>query len=267
MKWWPWNKNEGTSTEKEAILPESVRYALANRNGRLQKTELRSLIRDGESETVRLDFVNVALYLTLKAYADNPEKEGALIQEIVSVRSQNSVNNETDMQIKTREVVENAIQALPDSPEWSVDARNLGGISRRGFNETNRRFKASASQYAQDERQVVIVGHAMFVGLPAFIDAFRVANRPLYIIIPYFLPDYDQNTGNGTFRNFPSGFVIEPNGKVRQIGKGDFNTPNGLVIIDDVRRKGETERKIRMHLKPHTARIDFEPLLDASKIP
>lgn len=269
---WPWEKRrmppETVPQKTEVVYPEDVRYGLKHRGARLKKTELRSLVRNGESEQVRLEFLPVALYLSLKAQAEDPDREEFFIQELVRALAQHPDASLEEKREQTRSVAEQAIMTIPDDEEWTIDAHNIGAMSRHGFEHTERLFEAAAKRYAKDSRRVVIVGHAMFAGLMFFIDEFRKAKRPLQVIVPRFLGEGEGSGVEASQRNFPSGFVIEPNGLVRAIRAEDLRPPNGLVVVDDVKRKGDTEKKIGEYLTELGASaFDFEPMLDASETP
>lgn len=271
---WPWEKLFGTKPSKQEeprdtlkeVLPSDVRYALAHRGARLNQEELGMLVRDGARE--RTEFANVALYLLLKALSDDPESEERVIQTLVRRLAEEKPESEDMVRNIVRAIVEEELTASRAEKPLEVDARNIAGISRRGFSETDARLEQTATRYAKDTRRVVIVGHAMFVGLGSFVNEFRKANRPLHVIIPKFLPEEGSEGGSASSRNFPSGFVIEPNGLVRELRTEDLRPEHGLVVVDDVKRKGDTERKIGDYLKGLDApAFDFEPMLDASEAP
>lgn len=244
---------------QDPILPYPIRDHLRF-STELPKELVLSLVRNGPSE--REGFENTALYLVLKASANDPELEKALLHELSDILKSDSDDTSTEHARRVRTFVESAIARIPG--DWTVDARNLGRISRHGFRLTDERYRAHASILAQDPRDVFILGHATFIGLASFIRAFAKTGKRLHIVIPAFV-DTDQDVVPLQTRNHTAGYVLDPDGSVRDLRADDLRGSAGKVVIDDARRTGKTEGLVRTYFEAFGVHdMSFEPMLDAS---
>lgn len=128
--WWEQGKQErkAEKTPPPEVLPYDVRYALSHRGAHLTKAEVLTLVRDGSREVY--EFVNAALYLLIKAQADDPEKEERVIQELVRVLATHPESTQMERKELVRNLVEHTIRT--GATDWTVDARNLAGIPDTG---------------------------------------------------------------------------------------------------------------------------------------
>ncbi len=252
-----WREPRQASKETaEAILPYPVRDHLRE-STQLPKELVHSLVRDGSAE--RFGFENAALYLAMKASSTDPDLEKELLHELAEALS---TNKDTQRAQLVRAFAESAVSRIPG--EWTVDARNLARISRHGFRNTDERYRTHATRLASDPRNVCIVGHATFVGIASFIDAFAQAGKRLAIVVPSFIPETDARVAPDE-RNYPVGYVVEPDGSVRDLLKSDFSETVRTVVVDDVRRTGKTEEQVLTYFNAlGVENIDMEPLQDAS---
>ena len=244
----------------EPILPYPIRDHLRY-NTQLPKELVLSFVRNGSSE--REGFENTALYLVLKASANDPELEKILLHELADILQSDTDESDAGHAARIRAFIESAIARIPG--DWTVDARNLGRISRHGFRLTDERYRAHASTLAQDPRDVFILGHATFVGLASFIRAFKKAGKRLHIVIPAFVDTDPDSVVPLHTRNHTAGYVIDPDGSVRDLRADDLRGSAGKVVIDDARRTGKTEGLVRTYFEAFGVHdMSFEPMLDAS---
>ena len=243
----------------ELVLPYPIRDHLRY-DSRLPKELVRSLVRDGTSE--REGFENLALYLAFKASAGDPDLEKDLLRGLAAALKEKPSADDTERASLVRTFVEGALARIPG--EWTVEARNLARISRHGFRFTDERYRTHARRLAEEERDVFIVGHAMFVGLASFIDEFARHGKRLYILIPAFMADIPETASPQT-RNHTVGYVVDPDGSVRDLSRADLAEGRERVVVDDVRRTGKTEAEIRRYFEALSVTgASFEPLSDAS---
>lgn len=252
-----WREQQRKTAETaEPVLPYPIRDHFRE-SARLPKELVRSLVRDGSAE--RAGFENAALYLVMKASSIDPDLEKEFLRELAQVLS---ASKDAERAPLIRSFVESAISRMPG--DWEVDARNLARLSRHGFRNTDERYRAHATRLAADPRNVCIVGHATFVGIASLIDAFAKAAKKLAIVIPAFIHEADERVAPDE-RNYPVGYVIEPDGTVRDLLKSDLSGADRTVIVDDVRRTGKTEQQVRSYLDAlGITNIDMEPLQDLS---
>jgi len=220
----PKSQNERAAPERN--LPSDVRYALQYRQARIGTAELRDLINNR--------FEREALYLTLKAHAENPEVQRSLIEELAKlVQPTESGDTPTEQEMRNgiAAIVEHGIEELPAEPE--IKGAKLAQLSRQGFDFWQQRHAKAAEKYAVDPDDTFLVGHSMFVGLSEYMSAHAKQGKPLHLLIPAIFTDDSKDI---------CGYRIE-GGSVEDLPK-DFERDTHAVVIDDVSNTGDTRRSI-----------------------
>jgi hypothetical protein len=221
----------------------------------LNTEALRSLVRDGTSPRERTEFAYAALYLIIKGSAHNRETQIRLIQEVTRIAAECGEDAQK-MRARVRGFVETEIHTRDD---WAVDAHTLQGKFGKNLTILERMYHDKAEALSKDSRDVFLVGHATFLGLPYFIQAFQQHAKTLYILMPQYIAASNLDI---TRRNEPTGIKIE-NGTVRFITTEDYAKLTSAIVIDDIKSTGETERKLQEFLTQASpqAHTSFEPIM------
>jgi hypothetical protein len=241
-------------------LPRSVMESiLLNEKQEIGVTEIRRLIRDGEGQGgERPDLANAAFFCIMKVGASDPEFQKIMIRELVSRLAHISVADDR----RTREIVRDLCEeSLPRiAPGQTIGAAKLKRMNLRGFLNTDDFLKDEAMRLAKDPRDVFIVANSMLVGLSGFVRVFRDVNKSFFILLPSNFPKNGESLETGQKANFPPGFKISPDGEVTVLER-NFTRPSNVVIVDDIRDKGETEERILRYWTASGAQAPtFEPI-------
>lgn len=251
-------QNESTRpADTEPATPFPVREQFQTGIPILKANELKALVRDGTSPRERPEFAYPALYLIIKGSAQDKETQMRLLQDVTHIILKNG-DDLTQMRSQIRDFVEREIHARND---WAVDAHTLQGRLGKNLTVLESMYQDRAERLLNDSRDVFLVGHATFVGLPYFIRTFQHQKNPktLYILMPQYISASDADV---TSRNEPTGIKIK-DGKVSFIAAEDYANLTHAVVVDDIKSTGATERQLHAFLQqscPH-ATITFEPIM------
>ena len=253
------HKDPDKESDLETTLPRSVLYEILNSgDGTIGKAEMLRLVRDGTNQPTA--FANGALALAFKAGAHDPSFQRHLIKDVVQGLQDVSFGEEEKARHVVRGIAEGYIDRLP--PDERAGAGKLKRMNLGGFHTWDERYKSAAANLAADSRQVFIVANSMITGLSTFVRSFRESKKSLHILMPAHMlhgADMDIIECFDT-TNYPPGYEVLPSGVITLLDK-DFTRPHGAVVVDDIRRTGRTEERIRdfwiIHGDPSP---DFEPL-------
>jgi hypothetical protein len=207
----------------KGILPESVRYALKFQGARLGLPEIVALAKSG--------FENEALYFFIKAAAHDTDLQCLLLQRLtLAVGSLDDDGIGDDSAGAIRTFIESNAGLIPAGTQ--VNGAKIAQLSRQGFGHWHRLLRKMAHQCASSDRGTYIVGHAMFVGLPAFIQIHRQAKKRLRILIPDLALD-------------PASSICgyEINGSTAKLSKS-FDRDHEAIIVDDTCHTGACHGKV-----------------------
>lgn len=199
----------------ETVLPYSVRYALSYGEAQFGKGELTELVEAGSS------FIPTAIYLTIKALNEDPERQKTFLSEV----TKQALDNPNDIST-LKPLVLNTIANL--APEVEVLGTKLAQFSRQGFEVWDERFRNCASALLREEETPVLVAYSTLAGLIPFIDTFKGSGRPIYILTPKWTQD--QTTPFCGYRINTDD--VDP----VQLLRKDFQRPEKFVVIRDTAR-------------------------------
>ena len=211
------------NAQQQRLLPYDVRYALQYREAKLGTGEILDLARNG--------FSFEGIYVFLKAAERDPELQRSLLENIsggLEDLPQKDVAHTKDF---SRRFIEENISRLP--ADTSIPAEKLAQYSRQGFDLWEQKMTEKAQEAAKRDNPSFVVGHSMFVGLPAFMRSHADARKPLHILLPSYIKSAERTM---------SGYIVEPR-SVRFLDKG-FSRIADSIVMDDTKQTGETERAI-----------------------
>ena len=209
----------------QGVLPWDVRYALTNRKAQLNPQEIQALARNG--------FLNEAVYLVIKACVFDPGLQFEVLSVFVETVGHVPYANDHRQQTlyAMQEFVLSSARRLP--ADRTVAAGKLAQLSRQGFEYWDELYRGCVLRCMCDTRQTYLIGHATFVGLAGFVQAFVRLGKELRILIPEFATDDTVAT---------CGYAVGDH--VTTLPK-DFPRTCESVIIDDMQHTGACERRIR----------------------
>ena len=220
-------KGKKEAKKPERVLPFDIRYALEHKACVLNKTDLETLAKS--------NFENEAFYLLLKSLRKNPNKQKALLQKFMTIWA----GSDTHQEEVTKDVLRKFItETLEDMNEVKVEGGKLSQLSHQGFDLWQEKLKYLAWELSNDERNIFIVAHTMFIGLPSFIQAFLKKKKTLNILVPEWI------------ENENVGYVITFNENKITVNwlRPPFDNKTGSMVVDDTKNTGKILKQIREFL-------------------
>ncbi len=211
-------------SQSQKILPWDVRYALQYRKAQLGVSEVLDLAING--------FEPEAAYLAIKMAAYDRLLQLEIIRQFVeSVRDLDEVATRPAI----RRFVELVMARIPR--DRTVAGGKLAQISRQGFETWQEKFRVCSEASSQETADVYLLGHAIFMGLAFFVQAFHRAGKKLRTLIPDMALKSE---------SYICGYELLP--EVTFLPAG-FVRGTNAVIIDDMQHTGESAREMRMFWK------------------
>ncbi len=208
----------------ELFLPWDVRYAIQYKEGLLGASEMKDLVNNG--------FKDLGLYLCLKASANDPELQRAIISKLAKAIADHHKSGE-NLETSITALAEESIDALPE--HTTVQGAKLALISRQGINLWRRYYREAAEKYAKESSvRTFIVGHATFIGLSEFLRFHEEHQKPLHILIPNFIDDNNREICG--YRVVGADAVFLPK---------NFDRDSLAVVVDDIFHTGDSNKKIK----------------------
>ena len=214
----PWRRNQRRKAP-EAILPDTVRYALGNNKGILGRDHLRHLAETG--------FGRAASYLVLKAASFDVPLQHGLMQGLVD-----EIAMANDPDEGARNFSRTAVEFL--SPTATVAAEKLAQLSRQGFGWWDGMYDSAAVRHAEAGDTPFLMAYATLEGLPPFIHEYSKRGQPVYTLIHHLIADPASDI---------CGYKISA-GDVSVLPK-DFPRESQSVLIDDTIHTGGTMNRMR----------------------
>jgi len=164
------------------FYPESVRYALKYKQGKIGNEEIDSLVFSGK--------IHEAIYFICKILEDDLNSQKKFIKELTIIFT----TNESDVLEKVIVTLKNWLNRLPK--EKTVKGNKLAQINRGGIELWQEKFAnlAQASIEADSTATPHLLAYAAMLGFAEFINAYK--NNPdcqkLVIIVPEWLEDEEK---------------------------------------------------------------------------
>ncbi len=209
------------SAYSDPIMPESIRYALAYKEGRLGGPEIRTLIGSG--------LTDLGTYALLKSLTSDPEGQQHFLEEFVDtvVDYPDDLGRIQDVQIA-------AYEQNIRGKDVQIAGAKVAQIIRQGVSLWDEKFTELAKEVEELPQDVtpVYMAYAATLGLRQGLNAYRGSQRDVMLVIPNWIDDQD---------NPHCGYTIDmkrdQGQRVEYLTK-DFERPDEFVFIDDTRRNG-----------------------------
>lgn len=205
----------------KAVLPASIRYAMAYRGAQLSGKEVEILYKAG--------LPRPAFYLAMKAADAYNTVQTKMLQRLAKVQFNYDKLTIEDIRLGTA-----TLNGQNGQNATSVAGEKLGQFSRHGFTGDLRAFDKvlSPALVQKPDASLFMVANYPYIALDVLAKHSLDKGNQLGVINPDHIGKNALSTG----------FIMEGQGSdftINSLGQ-DFNMPEEAVIFDDVVREGKT---------------------------